>query len=503
MLDAATIEEAKLLGNQHKEVISDITIADSSIEHVDPCLTLGRSGSVTSLSFRHDSLPTSAKEIGIDYCPIEANNECNKSRNNLVGLGLDLNSDYTLNIAEHNPFYPFKNLREIKSTDASECGSTTGPFKESEPLRMWKQMKQNGFLSSSHGGIPMPKQQSHQPRKRKDDKLQCMGEFAKREQVGKFAKFVAPSGLLSGLNPGIINHVRNSKQVHSIIEAIVQYEKHDVQTHNKITDCTGRGSKNTNERRKDHTCTYDSLYASKPSFPSSRGYTGEVKEIDTVRCNLQKGVCSTSQITTECKDDGLTLKLSSATALVSENANSTTTDEFSANQGNFNSLSLEAANVASQWLDLLQQDIKGRLAALRRSRKRVRNVLQTELPYLLTKEFMFNEENEPCFAISSELGASTKSISEMHVARWKSLFGQMDKSLYDEGKQLDNWLKQVQEMQLHCENGLKFVSDASSHLGSASNPSSNVKKSDAQHAVWAAAASIYSTSNWIMTKENV
>lgn len=73
--------------------------------------------------------------------------------------------------------------------------------------------------------------------------------------------------------------------------------------------------------------------------------------------------------------------------------------------------------------------------ALRRSKKRVRNVIQTELPYLLSKEFTSNQENEPNFAQSSEAG-STKAISEMHVVRWRSLFSQMDKTLYEEGKHL-------------------------------------------------------------------
>ncbi|CAA2982438.1 uncharacterized protein LOC111379221 [Olea europaea subsp. europaea] len=44
-------------------------------------------------------------------------------------------------------------------------------------------------------------------------------------RIDRFAKFATPSGLLNGLNPGIINHVRNSKQVHSIIEALVRSER--------------------------------------------------------------------------------------------------------------------------------------------------------------------------------------------------------------------------------------------------------------------------------------
>lgn len=130
---------------------------------------------------------------------------------------------------------------------------------------------------------------------------------------------------------------------------------------------------------------------------------------------------------------------------------------------NLNAFSFAAANVASRWLDLLQQDIKGRLAgkilfqcveyeynlpsqdidafafviaALRRSKKRVRNVIQIELPYVLSTEFSSNQENRPCFEQSSEAGDSKTAVHNMHVKRWKSLFGQMDKALTEEGKYL-------------------------------------------------------------------
>jgi len=75
-------------------------------------------------------------------------------------------------------------------------------------------------------------------------------------------------------------------------------------------------------------------------------------------------------------------------------------------------------------------------AALRRSKKRVRNVIQTELPYLLSKEILSDQENEGYFAHASEGGCSKKAILDMHMARWKSIFSQMDKALHEEGKHL-------------------------------------------------------------------
>lgn len=135
------------------------------------------------------------------------------------GLDLNLNAEDLSSSVNLNPFYPYKNLDQLKPADASECASSTGPLEEKDSLRLWKEMKQNGFLSSSHGGIPIPKQRG---RKSKNDVLKKKLELAKKEQVDRFTKIAAPSGLLNELNPGIINHVRNRKQVHSIIEALVR-----------------------------------------------------------------------------------------------------------------------------------------------------------------------------------------------------------------------------------------------------------------------------------------
>jgi hypothetical protein len=73
------------------------------------------------------------------------------------------------------------------------------------------------------------------------------------------------------------------------------------------------------------------------------------------------------------------------------------------------------------------------LEALKRSRKRVRNALQTELPHLISTEFSSNQENEPSIAGG---GSTGKTVSEAHIARWRSLFVQMERTLQEEGRQL-------------------------------------------------------------------
>lgn len=139
------------------------------------------------------------------------------------GIGLDLNTEDICSSVNRDQVHSYRKRDHVKSPDVvSECASSTGPLEEKDPMKVWKEMKQNGFLSSTHGGIPVPKQR---PRKNKQDVIKKKIELAKREQVDKFTKIAAPSGLLNELNPGIINHVRNSKQVHSIIEALVRSEK--------------------------------------------------------------------------------------------------------------------------------------------------------------------------------------------------------------------------------------------------------------------------------------
>lgn len=142
------------------------------------------------------------------------------------GIDLDLNAASDSRPMNHDQFSTFKNPNHLKTRELSECCSSTGPLEENNSLEVWKERKQNGSLSSSHGGIPIPipKQRG---RKSKNDVLKKKMEIAKKEQVDRFTKIAAPSRLLNELKPGIINHVRNRKQVHSIIEALVRSEKHE------------------------------------------------------------------------------------------------------------------------------------------------------------------------------------------------------------------------------------------------------------------------------------
>lgn len=368
---------------------------------------------------------------------------------------LDLNPQDVSTSINHDPFQ-----------DAlSECGSTCGSAADKkDSMRIWKQ---NGFLSSSHGSVLMPK-----PRGRKkgnESVIKKKIEMAKREQVSRFAKVAAPSGLLNELNPGIINHVRNRRQVHSIIENLVRSSR------NK--------NKNSQHKKDDGTVNHSS-----GSFCWSVTGDDDDDSSLTDREVLVRSKTSYHSLypNKECEDDGLALKLST---MASENMSSLSSEEPS-NISTVDSLSIKAASVASQWLELLHQDIKGRLAALRRSKKRVRAVTQTELPFLIS----CNQENDP----------SNRENKEMHKCRWTTLFYQMDKSLSEEEKHLENSLNQVREMLLHCEHGLfqfpppNGVSLQSKQIFPKAEP-----VLDKDLAVRAAAAAIYSTSNFLQSAEKL
>ncbi|XP_024969164.1 uncharacterized protein LOC112508696 [Cynara cardunculus var. scolymus] len=447
-------------------------------------------------------LNASAGHLAVDDAPSCVEDTCKlsslqkpqemESKNNCVkpsGFGIDLNSEDVSSSISHDPFHPYKDYDRLKARDASsECGSSCHLGGEKDSMKVWKEMKQNGFLSSSHGGVPVPPIPKSRGRKRGNESvIKKKIEIAKKEQVDRFAKVAAPSGLLNELNPGIINHVRNRKQVHSIIENLVRSAK----TENK----QGGSKPATGKESYDHTDLENGVW--NPSY----GCQSDEPRGHNDREAIVKTSHHPSYINLECEDDRLALKLSSSATITSANLSSLSNEE-SGNISTVNSLSFKAASVASQWLELLHQDIKGRLAALRRSKKRVRSVIQTELPSLVSRELVSDQEND-CYA---ENGHFNKGTAELHRVRWGTLFDQMDNALSEEEKHLESSLNQVNEMMVHCGHGLlQFRSEndlqqrSSSdyrHLKMETNPYKDL-------AVQAAAAAIYSTSNFLQSMENL
>ncbi|KAK8957572.1 hypothetical protein KSP39_PZI001425 [Platanthera zijinensis] len=412
----------------------------------------------------------------------------------VIGVGHTINlqssttADSRHGVDLNNPFYPYKKLGQVRAADSSECGSTTGPMDSNESMRKWNEMKQQGFVSSFMSIAPIPKPRNRQPRKKKSEETKRKSNFVKDEMANKCTKVAAPSGLLSGLNPGIIKHVRNSKQVNSIIEAMLQNEKQELLHRSLEQSRTGTRGVILGPSEHAHALEADQLDLSLNKSVDTSFFESEVQNTESV-------------YNTEFDDDALTLKLSSG-LISSEHASNAAVVDVPLDQEDPASLSFRAASVASQWLGLIQQDLKGRLAALRRSKKRVKNAIQIELPYLLSRDHAPDQENESMWSQSSLHECPSKGTLDMHMARWKSLFGQMERSLMEEGKHLERWLRQVEELQSQCDKGLKFVS-ANELSGFYSAEDASVRESkeswEKECAVRAAAASIYSTSNLIMS----
>ncbi|CAL5206510.1 unnamed protein product [Lathyrus oleraceus] len=433
-----------------------------------------------------------------------------EQRGNIVntkGVNVDLNAeDDTSSVNVERASFQ-KEHGHFKSKDLSQSGSSTGPSKEQDPMKIWTEMKRNGFISSAHGGIPVPKKRG---RKSKTEILEQKMELAKREQINRFTKIAAPSGLLNDLNPGIINHVRNRKQVHSIIEALVT-EKHENRSKQEAhrmsggidmtkrdlecvnEDGTFHGSAGGRQARKSHLTKNDSSWISEGKGCDRDTYSVE-------KAGLKDCISNASHVT---EDDVLSLKLSSS--MKASMSSTSLSNEESSNVTAVSSLSLKAATVASQWLELLHQDIKGRLSTLRRSRRRVRSVITTELPFLMSKEFADNQNYDPC-GMNIPAGLPTSKIAELHQARWTALFDHMDEALSEEEKQLESWLNQIKDKQLLCDQGLQHVnwSKAYGLQQSATSEnhsrSSQVDNSEKELAVNAAAASIYSTCNFLLSE---
>ncbi|KAM2721733.1 hypothetical protein EV2_042763 [Malus domestica] len=421
--------------------------------------------------------------------------KCEKAK----GIGLDLNAEDVTISEKQDPFYPYKSTNSLKARAASECGSCTGPLEEKDPMKVWKEMKQNGFLSSTHGGIPVPKPR---PKKTTKDEVKKKMERAKREQVDRFAKIAAPSGLLNDLNPGIINHVRNRKQVRSIIESLVKLERLEndrlgnKQTNNPKSGTSEICNRKDIENMNDSGINFSHEYQLPDTAYDGRQHTRGDVERTTIERLSDKSLASHS--IPEREEDSLALKLASSMQAPED-------DSPLSNEETSSYLSIKAATIASQWLGLILLDVKGRLAALRRSRKRVRDVITTDLPSLLAKEFSSDQENDPQNAKNSARGFSRCAIADMHRARWIPLFEQMDKALSEEEEQLEGWSNQVKEMQLHCDQGLQLVQwNAASgiqHFGTSENNSRPLilDNSERALAVRAAAASIYSTCNFLLS----
>nr|GEV64013.1 putative zinc finger, CCHC-type [Tanacetum cinerariifolium] len=251
-------------------------------------------------------------EFGEKGCEFESGFQNNGELTKNVSTTLDLNAN-----SNHLPANDAPCIQDTRN-----CGKPKSS--EKDPMAIWKQMKQNGFLSSSHGGVVVPSMPKPRARKKGNELVvKKKMEIAKREQVDRFAKVAAPSGLLNDLNPGIINHVRNRKQVHAIIENLV------------------RSSRNKN-RNSEHKQDDGILNHSSGSQPTSFCWSADNGSglTDREAHFRSKPSHHGSLPIKQREDDALALKLSSASIMRSENMSSLTNEE-SANISTVDSLSVK------------------------------------------------------------------------------------------------------------------------------------------------------------------
>ncbi|KAI5080602.1 hypothetical protein GOP47_0003785 [Adiantum capillus-veneris] len=101
-------------------------------------------------------------------------------------------------------------------------------------------------------------------------------------------------------------------------------------------------------------------------------------------------------------------------------------------------------NPAACWLDLLRLDIKGRLSALKRSRRRIQSMVISGWH----QDKVSHQEDLLKTGMGCNVGAGSKGGSE--VTGWRAFFLNMDAVLDSEGTKLVNCFRQIREMQFRC-----------------------------------------------------
>lgn len=237
-----TCEIGDATGLRHSDRLAQGTIDSISgcLEHHSTNMRLGQNGSAT-----------------LSHCTLGTNGSC-------------FNYPVVIDVVENSASsgttssYSLKDLGQLQLGHPSKNACFARPSEESEAMRKWKAIKQNGFLSHPNGGVPMPEPQHGKRCKKRtkandqrrrmevtirdqgDRKMETeKGEQRKMEMVRRgqdkrkmetlkaepdnMLKNAPSSGLLSTISTGIIRRVKNYEEVHAILEDMVRLEKPDDQ----------------------------------------------------------------------------------------------------------------------------------------------------------------------------------------------------------------------------------------------------------------------------------
>lgn len=360
-----------------------------------------------------------------------------------------------------------------------------GSIEEKDAMRVWLELKQNGFLSPSPLSLsaskPMPKPKPAPMPNKKRERHRNAGfsekpEIAKVRRVDELTKVAAsasgllkkinpgttpsvgmlptpkkhseirriggpkgllkvlkveptsmcsrispPCGLLNEFNPGIINRIRSRKQVFSVIRDFVRRD-----TIGNI-DIPSKQEKRSGEN--DVIGCPNSSSGSDQLGLCSKGRSDHL--CVKTEYDEEVGDLGIAVRRADNEDDKDELKSSLSSVTASENASSSVLDEVSASTARGSSLSLEDATAASQWLQCLRHDITWRLEASTHGRTRIQNAIQRELPALMLKEFSVDQE--------TDFLAAKRFVSlsmDVHKAKWINQFDRMDKTPNEEADRL-------------------------------------------------------------------
>ncbi|RID67396.1 hypothetical protein BRARA_D02478, partial [Brassica rapa] len=281
-----------------------------------------------------------------------------------------------------------------------------------ESMRQWMEMKRNGYLSGPLGG-PVASRPRKRKKRRGDDSSNKTNQVPNKKKDQHVVATAPPSGLLAGLKPAIIKHVRSKEEVYSALEALIRDSDRE-----------------------------DRALASKLLLLPIKNSLGLFKK----------------------ERNCLFLFL--------------------------------AASVASQWLEFLHQDLSERLSAVKDSRKRVDDTLKAELPLLVSssKESSSNQEST----------SGDETVTKAHKMKWSAKFDEFKKRLNDEETDLESTLNHVKDMQSRCSEGLRQMNEARHGLITFSCSTNTIcscgKNGETNLAVQAAAASIFSTCRYLLSK---
>ncbi|CAM6084154.1 unnamed protein product [Calypogeia fissa] len=413
-------------------------------------------------------------------------------------------------------------------------------------------------LPRSCSGVPkLPSLKTRQRRgPKKFDKERLKTISTKSTGIScHFKSLSEPSGLLGSLNPGIIGRVRNSKQIHAILGALIgvaSSKEGREATASQDSACVPVMLEPEGEL-KVKPVEVQEIFVKEEYVPQqenggevARWTTGRIIEterlperhqVDPLPSNVEQSrplevPNDTSEVLPECAAGLASVRDEAVNGdhLQEQSESAKDDNEQELRHTSVIDSSSPAAGLAARWLELLSLDAKGRLSALKRSRSRVQSTLLSGPfnPESGSADVMAVNPPSTTSAIDMDVLGSQQSVSSdavttqtmrdessQQVDRWRALFTNMDAVLGNEATKLERWLWQIEQMQAFCPSSTtqqSFSAPEKSHVAFSQGPSTSNPEIESQQpqrlpltidsiekelGFSASAASILSTANFV------